>query len=178
MNDEATNADQAPVVAAPTVPRKGESRRGFFELLIGIFGSLTAIGMVYPVGMYLWPRGEKQADGAVRSMQIPLAEAPIGEAKFIRFLNKPTVIIRPNEQEIVALSAICTHLGCVVKWDENSSELVCPVMGGSSTFMVPLLAAPPRRRWCRFRQLSKTSTSSSRRHRIRRWKWIPLNWAL
>ena len=122
----------------------GEKRRNFL-LNIGLwfFGIMSAIGITYPVGMFLWPREEKADGKGAKSMKIPASETPIGEAKFIRFLNKPAVIIRPNEQEIYALSAICTHLGCVVKWNDAAKELICPCHGGRFDVKGTVLGGPP-----------------------------------
>lgn len=120
-----------------------ETRRGFLNAALGLFSALSVLGVSYPVGMYLWPREKKSAANGARVMKLPLAEAPIGDAKFIRFLNKPTVIIRPNEQEIVALSAVCTHLGCIVKWKESSQELFCPCHGGRFDTKGAVLGGPP-----------------------------------
>ncbi len=76
-------------------------------------------------------------------MKLPLAEAPIGDAKFIRFLGKPAILVRPNEQEVFAISAICTHLGCVVKWKENQGEFVCPCHGGVFDTKGNVKSGPP-----------------------------------
>ncbi|MBI4827783.1 MAG: Rieske (2Fe-2S) protein [Nitrospinae bacterium] len=96
-----------------------------------------------PVGMFLWPRGQKTAAGRATAMKLPLAEVPVGEAKFFRFLNKPAVVIRPNEQEAVALSAVCTHLGCIVKWSESKGEFDCPCHGGRFDAKGAVLGGPP-----------------------------------
>jgi cytochrome b6-f complex iron-sulfur subunit len=120
-----------------------ESRRSFLGFSIAGFGLATLLGMVYPVGQFLWPREKNEAGAGKRSLQIPAAEIPIGDAKFVRFMNKPTVVIRPNEQEIVALSAICTHLGCVVKWDDKKGELTCPCHGGRFDTKGNVLGGPP-----------------------------------
>jgi len=120
-----------------------DSRRGFLNAALGFFGTIAALGVIYPVGLYLWPRREKRHDGRARSMKIPLAEVPIGDAKFVRFFSKPTVIIRPNEQELVALSAVCTHLGCIVKWNDTNSELRCPCHGGVFDTKGAVIGGPP-----------------------------------
>lgn len=121
------------------------TRRGFLDMALGLLGAISALGVVYPVGMFLWPREEKKEGGAARSMKFPVGDVPIGEAKFVRFLNKPAVIIRPNEQEIYALSAVCTHLGCVVKWNETGKELFCPCHGGRFDVKGNVLGGPPPR---------------------------------
>ncbi|MBI5814811.1 MAG: Rieske 2Fe-2S domain-containing protein [Nitrospinae bacterium] len=126
------------------INQMGDKRRNFLlNLALGFFGLVSAFGAVYPLGMYLWPREEKKEGKGARSMKVPSSEAPIGEAKFFRFLNKPAVIIRPNEQELYALSAICTHLGCVVKWNEASKELQCPCHGGRFDVKGTVLGGPP-----------------------------------
>lgn len=130
-------------MATTAISETGESRRTFLNISVGLFSVATALGMLYPVGMFLWPREKKVEEGGVRSMQIPLAETPVGEAKFIRFLNKAAVVIRPNEQQVVALSAVCTHLGCVVKWKEDVAEFVCPCHGGRFDTKGKVLGGPP-----------------------------------
>lgn len=113
------------------------------NMILGLMSAVAAIGVLYPVGAYLWPRERRAGGGGVRSMKIPLTDLPIGEAKFVRFLNKPTVVVRPNEQELVALSAICTHLGCVVKWKQDIAELFCPCHGGKFDAKGNVLGGPP-----------------------------------
>jgi cytochrome b6-f complex iron-sulfur subunit len=119
------------------------TRRRFMNAVLGLFGVISAIGVIYPVSMFLWPQRRKTRGAAVQSIKIPLSDVPIGEAKFIRFLNKATVIIHLNEQEIVALSAVCTHLGCVVKWNDDKKELSCPCHGGRFDTRGSVLGGPP-----------------------------------
>lgn len=123
--------------------RLAETRRRFLNFVLGALGLASMAGVLYPVGAYLWPPRRERGAAGVRSMKFPLSDLPIGEAKFVRFLNKPAVIIRPNEQELVALSAVCTHLGCVVKWAEEAGELVCPCHGGRFDAKGNVLAGPP-----------------------------------
>ncbi|MBF0171186.1 MAG: Rieske 2Fe-2S domain-containing protein [Nitrospinae bacterium] len=120
-----------------------ESRRNFLGVAAAGFGAAAVLGALYPALQFLWPRQKAEAGGGKRSLQVPLAETPVGEAKFVRFLNKPTVVLRPNEQEVFALSAICTHLGCVVKWNERSGELDCPCHGGRFDTKGNVLGGPP-----------------------------------
>ena len=40
--------------------------------------------------------------------------------------SSTTLTIRVTENDIRALSAVCTHLGCIVKWDGAKQQLVCP----------------------------------------------------
>lgn len=121
----------------------GDTRRWFLNGMLAVFGSITALGTAYPVAMFLWPREEKVKGSGKRSMKIPLSDISVGGAKFVRFLNKPTVIIRHSEVQISALSATCTHLGCVVKFKQSSGELYCPCHGGMFDYTGKVLGGPP-----------------------------------
>ncbi|MDH5477430.1 MAG: Rieske 2Fe-2S domain-containing protein [Nitrospinota bacterium] len=120
------------------------TRRGFFATMaLAFFGSVSALGFAYPLGMYLWPRERKVKGAGERSMKIPLSDVPIGEARFVRFLGKPAVVVRPNEQQVIALSPICPHLGCIVKWREKEKEFLCPCHGGRFDSKGIVLGGPP-----------------------------------
>jgi cytochrome b6-f complex iron-sulfur subunit len=40
-----------------------------------------------------------------------------------------TYIVRETEGGIYAISAVCTHLGCLTRWNENKGEITCPCHG-------------------------------------------------
>lgn len=40
-----------------------------------------------------------------------------------------TFIIREKEGGIYAISALCTHLGCLTRWNENNGVIACPCHG-------------------------------------------------
>lgn len=40
-----------------------------------------------------------------------------------------TYIIREKEGGIYAISAVCTHLGCLTRWNENNGMITCPCHG-------------------------------------------------
>lgn len=40
-----------------------------------------------------------------------------------------TYIIRAKEGGIYAISAVCTHLGCLTRWNENNGMITCPCHG-------------------------------------------------
>lgn len=66
-------------------------------------------------------------------------------------LNRPVffpaqrlfVVRRP--QGLQALSAMCTHLGCLVRWDETSDTFLCPCHGGRFDADGACLDGPPPR---------------------------------
>ena len=42
-----------------------------------------------------------------------------GEAMTIQVRGKAVIVLR-RQRDFVAYSAVCTHLGCLVKWDVGS----------------------------------------------------------
>jgi cytochrome b6-f complex iron-sulfur subunit len=101
-------------------------RRSFLNYCLGAtmlaFGGLTA----YTVGRYLFPPGAFSAEASGEAVKISLADLPVGAARNIRYRGSATVVIRTGERNFHALSAACTHLGCIVKWDSGKGLLVCP----------------------------------------------------
>ena len=81
---------------------------------------------LYAGGRYLLPPGAFGAEGEGGAVRLPLSEVPVGSAKMFRYKGKPSVAIRLNEKTVRALSAVCTHLGCIVKWDGAKQQLICP----------------------------------------------------
>lgn len=56
-----------------------------------------------------------------------LAELPVGSAKRVKDRSAWVALTRTGQQTVVALSARCTHQGCIVA--AKGRELVCPCHG-------------------------------------------------
>ncbi|MCA9868828.1 MAG: Rieske 2Fe-2S domain-containing protein, partial [Anaerolineae bacterium] len=42
---------------------------------------------------------------------------PVGHGEVVAVDDKPVVVVNTEQGGIKAYSAICTHLGCISKWD-------------------------------------------------------------
>ena len=51
--------------------------------------------------------------------------------------------VRKNGEEFVAISAVCTHLGCNVRFEEERNEFVCPCHAGIYDENGINIAGPP-----------------------------------
>ncbi|MEW5802107.1 MAG: Rieske 2Fe-2S domain-containing protein [bacterium] len=91
----------------------------------GIFGVLAGV-FVYPVVRYLIPPQRASRDSGV--IEVNAAEIEMGKSKVVNYKETPTIVINTAEG-LFAMSAVCTHLGCIVQWDETSKEIVCPCHG-------------------------------------------------
>lgn len=50
---------------------------------------------------------------------------------FREVLDRRTIfLVRTGESDVAALSATCTHLGCLVAWDKDAQAFKCPCHGG------------------------------------------------
>lgn len=136
--------------ARPVTPEveSGErltKRRSFLSFCIGSTVVVAAVGIIYPILKFLWPPAERLALFRKELVRIPLDDVQVGRAIQVRHKNAPVVIIRPVAEKVVVLSAVCTHLGCLVEWDEETRRLVCPCHG--SIFDIngaPLRGPAPR----------------------------------
>lgn len=55
------------------------------------------------------------------------------------------VFARREAGGLVGTSAICTHLGCTVRWDARTDAFACPCHGGAFARDGRVLAGPPPR---------------------------------
>jgi cytochrome b6-f complex iron-sulfur subunit len=58
--------------------------------------------------------------------------------------GKPAYLVR-NQDSIEMLSGICTHTGCLVAWQEERSQFVCPCHGGTYDRLGAVVSGPPPR---------------------------------
>lgn len=115
-------------------------RRTFLGVLLGGFGVVLGAAFGWPVFRFLAPR---EGSGDVEQVKIPRDQVGIGEAHFFNYQGRPAVLLQPAAGEFIALSAVCTHLGCIVKWVDDKGEFLCPCHGGQFSANGQVLAGPP-----------------------------------
>jgi len=105
-----------------------------------LIGTALAGAAVLPLWRYLAPEEERQAQETVT---IARSRVGLGQAHFFRFRGYPAVAIQVSPGEFVALSAVCTHLGCIVTWRPDEGIFLCPCHGGKFSKSGKVLAGPP-----------------------------------
>ena len=58
--------------------------------------------------------------------------------------GKPVFVVRLEEGYKV-FSGVCTHLGCIVRWEENKSRFYCPCHQGIFNKQGEVTGGPPPR---------------------------------
>lgn len=128
-------------------PREGPlTRRKLINALLALTGISTFFGFLAPVLAYLSPLSQSQlgtaefqsADGTA----IPPDGIAEGAAQVGSLSGRPTLIIRQNGQ-LLAFDAVCTHLGCIVRWSAPEKSIVCPCHGGVFDLSGKVTAGPP-----------------------------------
>jgi cytochrome b6-f complex iron-sulfur subunit len=127
------------------------SRRGLFKYaLLGFSVLATAAGTLYPIISYLWPPKEKGGTGGGRIAVASTADLPAGKGQVFSVNNKPVIVINTPEG-YKALSATCTHLGCIVTWNEQKQVIACPCHEGFFNTNGAVISGPPPAPLAQFR---------------------------
>ncbi len=99
------------------------SRRGFLDWMIAAFSAVAATALALPSLLYLWPAAK---GGTTEEVEVKGgAEMKPGDHTIVQVRGK-AVIVRRDSTGLVAYSAVCTHLGCLVKWESAKREFLCP----------------------------------------------------
>ena len=132
----------------------GMNRRKFME--IGIFtisGTMAAVSGVALVRFAVGPAFDKKRP---KWVEVELGDHPAGGG-FQRVVleyetrvgwidktaRKLAYMKRTKEDEVVAISAGCTHLGCIVTWDDQKKIFRCPCHDGSYDADGNVISGPP-----------------------------------
>lgn len=100
------------------------SRRSFLDYILSLGGLALAAAASYVGVRYLWPARGPGGGGDARVNAGPASSFAEGQGKKVLYKNKPVWVIRAPFG-FVALSAVCTHLACIVEYDPQKG-LWCP----------------------------------------------------
>ena len=116
------------------------NRREFLQKALALLGLAAAGSFLYPLVKYFSPPPEQS--GASR-LVLSKKEIPAGEAKDIVFNNTPGVIINRPDKGYIALSRVCTHLGCLVDYQKDKKRFLCPCHAGTYDLSGNVTGGPP-----------------------------------
>ncbi len=117
------------------------SRRRFIGF-IWIASAAIVIGeMIGGTFAFLWPRRKREK---VETLFIAGRAADFKPGQIKPFRKEKTFIVR-TEAGFIALSAICTHLHCIVNWNEVLKRFECPCHGAKFNQNGEVLEGPPPR---------------------------------
>ena len=115
-------------------------RRNFLKLLTFILGATAVSSFAYPLVRFLAPPATK-AKG--EQVNIKKNDLPLGEGKEIVFGGTPAIVINVKGMGYIALSRVCTHLGCLVEYNKEANKFICPCHAGIFSVEGHVISGPP-----------------------------------
>jgi cytochrome b6-f complex iron-sulfur subunit len=97
--------------------------------------------LIFGTFAFLWPR---RKGPKVETVFIAGKVTDFKVGEIIPFRKERTFILR-TEGGFLAMSAICTHLHCVVNWNEMLKKFECPCHGAKFNLNGEVLEGPPPR---------------------------------
>ena len=125
------------------------NRREFIKRsLFGVF-ALLGLGSLFAGLRVLAPSGWRNKELAWFPL-VPEDEVPRSGVKKAELVyavagkeRKARVFIISSPAGLTVLSAVCSHLGCLVNYRKESREFVCPCHGGKYDIAGKNIAGPP-----------------------------------
>lgn len=120
------------------------TRRDFLDVGLKAGFAVCGAGMAVPTILYLLPARQRGPGETLLSVGPPGKFEP-GTGRLLQADGRPVLVISPAPGKFRAFSAICTHLGCIVKWDGPSGKILCPCHAAAFGPDGKVLSGPPPR---------------------------------
>lgn len=117
-------------------------RRRFVNLFLGGSALGAVASLLYPVVRYLIP--PRRAETAARTVvAAKTGELAPNTAKIFRFGNSPAILINTADGQLLAFTAVCTHLNCTVRFESDTGTIYCPFHNGRFDLAGNVISGPP-----------------------------------
>lgn len=147
--------------ANPALDARELSRRGFFnKLSLALSGFIGVLVGIPIVGFLLAPLFKSaprlwRPVGPVDSFKIDeITEVSFEDTSALPWAGETSKtaawLNRAGDQEFIAYSANCSHLGCPVRWEAQAKLFMCPCHGGVYYQNGAVAAGPPPRGLTRY----------------------------
>ena len=119
------------IVKEPAEAGEQRTRRAFL-VAAGAAGLAYTAAMAYPIYRYLAsPQEMEAAASAVTEVTLKDAQKlPLASVLMFKFGPSPAMLIHHQDGRWIAMTAVCTHLGCTVKYEADQDRIHCSCHGG------------------------------------------------
>jgi cytochrome b6-f complex iron-sulfur subunit len=94
----------------------------------------------------LWPPARRTATKGERVAVGDERDLPVGQGKIVSAGDKPVILVHTAQGGVKGFSAICTHLGCIVNWQQSRGFIQCPCHDGRFNPVTgAVISGPPPR---------------------------------
>lgn len=136
------------------IAAEGQKRRTFFKACMAVIGGLISLAMAVPlIGFAISPAfrtaSKKWVDLGIVDLLKGSRYKKINytfNAKdgWVETHKKRSVYVTDQGNgNFVVFSRVCSHLGCLVRWDEQKDQFLCPCHGGVFDSAGKVVAGPP-----------------------------------
>jgi Rieske Fe-S protein len=137
--------------------KKKISRRDFMKLTIGALGGLIGLGYAIPAIEYVVTPAlaKSQAQqwiqlGAVSKVELgtpTLFKVSISRQTgwIVNQEELSVYVLTDNGRDFIAMSNVCTHLGCRIRWIADQNQYFCPCHNGVYDKQGDVVSGPPPR---------------------------------
>ncbi|KUG25335.1 ubiquinol-cytochrome c reductase iron-sulfur subunit [hydrocarbon metagenome] len=120
---------------------KKKSRREFISKSLFGGGLLASAGVILHHGIkFIFPEEKEKRSRKLLVGRVD--ELKIGEAKEVNIGDRSLFLVHTNDGYKV-LSAICTHLGCKIKWEGHRDRFYCACHQGIFSPSGDVVSGPP-----------------------------------
>jgi len=133
------------------------NRRNFMSLATWAIGGLISLGMGIPAIAYIIGPALNRARTQDWIRLGPVSKVELKTPTLFKFtiqrqtgwiVNEEEIsvyILTDNGRDFIAMSNICTHLGCRVRWIADQEEFFCPCHNGVFDKQGKVVSGPPPR---------------------------------
>ncbi|MDX1583729.1 MAG: ubiquinol-cytochrome c reductase iron-sulfur subunit [Thermoanaerobaculia bacterium] len=119
-------------------------RRRFINWFLGTSAGALCAAVLFPVFRFLSP--PRVPEATTNQVEAGPANEPIFLAdgfKIVRFGADPVIVVRVAEGEFRAFAATCTHLDCIVTYQQDRSRIFCNCHNGVFNLNGQNVGGPP-----------------------------------
>lgn len=120
--------------------------RRMINWMLGTTGGALLLSVVYPIARYLSPPDIPEATtNQVEAGPTNDPELLERGYKIVRFGVEPVILIRVADDDFRAFAATCTHLDCIVEYQDDHRRIWCNCHNGAYDLSGRNVAGPPPR---------------------------------
>lgn len=123
-------------------------RRDFLKKFINAFFLILSFSVILIIS-YIYPSRIKQKKiyYIYLTEEEDLPKSGIKRFEYKYNLHEKTIVsfvfLKKDDKGLTVFSPLCTHLGCLVKWNNIQKEFVCVCHGGKFDMDGKVIAGPP-----------------------------------
>ena len=124
---------------------KKPGRRKFLNKLWISLGALATAQAAWVLGDFLTPRKRQKTFAQSNKIVVAGPVEDFEPGSVTAFQQDKFYLVRLDNGGFLALSRVCTHMGCIVPWSEESQQFLCPCHGSAFSKKGEVLNSPALR---------------------------------